>query len=183
MEQLAIELVESQKTRSDLLKWKIIIVAALCVFGFGLSDNTAQLKYADLVLCAIPFVCAYVDVLCRHLSLRIGLIGRFNRLKWKDQGIDKITYHQEYEKFLDRIESKRILKLEDYAVIFSSTFFCLCLIFLPFALGGAADAPPLQHSEVIMASGVVGLIFVWMIQWRYWVLRKRIKDAGLGPNR
>ena len=70
------EVIEAQKARSDLLKWKIIVVAALGATGLGLTEKESR-PYADLVLGCIPFVCAYIDALCRHLSLRIRVICQF----------------------------------------------------------------------------------------------------------
>jgi polyferredoxin len=44
--------------------------------GFAGSNN---LRHADLVVCAIPPVCVYVDLLCLHLNLKMLVIGTFLR--------------------------------------------------------------------------------------------------------
>src|SRR5262245_60129108 len=72
------EIIEAQKVRSELLKWKVLAVAALGATGLGLSEKESR-PQADLVLCCIPFVCAYIDVLCRNLSLRIRVVSQFWR--------------------------------------------------------------------------------------------------------
>ncbi len=75
METLRTELIESQKIRSDLLKWKLLIVAG--IGGAALGFSGANNVNAHLVLAIIPIACFYVDMLCRHLSLRIKAIGLF----------------------------------------------------------------------------------------------------------
>jgi hypothetical protein len=70
------EILNSQQTRSDLLKWKLGLIGAIGAIGLGLAGSRVS-NNADLVLCAVPLVCVYVDFLCRHLSLRILVIGRF----------------------------------------------------------------------------------------------------------
>lgn len=72
------EILQSQQTRSDLLKWKLGLVGAIGAVGLGLAGSRVS-NHADLVLCAVPLVCIYVDFLCRHLSLRILVIGVFFR--------------------------------------------------------------------------------------------------------
>jgi hypothetical protein len=73
---LRTEILQSEQTRSDLLKWKLGLVGAISAVGLGLAGSRAP-AHADLVLCAVPIVCLYVDFLCRHLNLRIVVIGTF----------------------------------------------------------------------------------------------------------
>ena len=76
------EILEAEKARYDLLKWKLVLVAGLGAAGFGIgggkSDVIAQLDL-DYLICLIPLVCIYVDVLCLHMNLRIMVIARFIR--------------------------------------------------------------------------------------------------------
>jgi hypothetical protein len=71
------EIVESQKARIDLLKWKIILIAALGALGLGVGKD-AGTGFPSL-LGLIPLVCAYVDVVCVHNDLRILVIAAFIR--------------------------------------------------------------------------------------------------------
>ena len=61
------------------LKWKLILVAALGAVGLGFSNSNTVVPNAYLVLLLIPLVCFYVDLLCKHMSLRIIVIGAFLR--------------------------------------------------------------------------------------------------------
>src|SRR2546421_9370237 len=114
------EIIEAQKIRSDLLKWKIIVVAALGATGLGLS--TQSLAYTDLVLCCIPFVCAYLDLLCRHLSLRIRVISRPWEAGWLSEAnpTPDSPYTRVHERFVQAARLQGILALEDFTVVASS---------------------------------------------------------------
>ncbi len=73
------EIVESQKTRVDLLKWKIILAATLgaVALGFEGTPPSAAPFSHEYLLCLIPLICLYVDLLCAHLNLRIMVIARY----------------------------------------------------------------------------------------------------------
>ena len=75
MDLLRTQVIETQKARSDLMKWKLILVAGLGTFGLGLGNIARGPCYP--ILCLVPFVCNYVDALCAHLSIRIQAIGDF----------------------------------------------------------------------------------------------------------
>jgi hypothetical protein len=80
MDSLRNEIIEAQKSRSDLMKWKLVLVSGLGAVGLRLTDipdDTTVKHVSGIVLCLIPFACSYVDALCRHLFCRILVIGRF----------------------------------------------------------------------------------------------------------
>ena len=80
------------------MKWKLLLVSGLGAAGLGFSEHSGTFR-AELVLCCIPFVCAYVDLVCNHLSLRIRVIGKFiSSTAIEDNTIACI---KEYEKFID----------------------------------------------------------------------------------
>lgn len=72
MQTLREEILQAQRTRSDLLKWKLGLVGVIRSVGLGLAGSRVP-THAELVLCAIPFGCVYVDLLCRHLWLRASM--------------------------------------------------------------------------------------------------------------
>lgn len=69
-------LLESQKTRDSLMKWKLIIIAFVGAAALGFSKSD-PLPHSELALCLIPFACCYIDLLCRNLSIRTKMLGRF----------------------------------------------------------------------------------------------------------
>jgi len=79
MDQLREEILQAERTRSDLLKWKLGLTGTIGALGLGFSGSSA-VRNAELVLVVIPLVCVYVDLLSLHLTLRILVIGTFMRL-------------------------------------------------------------------------------------------------------
>jgi len=78
VEKLREEIIESQKSRLDLLKWKIILVAALGAAAFGVSAEKGTGGVPSL-LALVPLVCLFVDIVCHHTDVRIMFIGSFLR--------------------------------------------------------------------------------------------------------
>jgi hypothetical protein len=74
-ESIRAEIAAAQKTRDQLMKWKLLIVAAVGAAALGFSEKAP--RGAPLALIVIPFACAYVDLLCRNLSLRSKSASRF----------------------------------------------------------------------------------------------------------
>jgi len=120
IEKLREEIIESQKLRIDLFKWKLLLVAVLAATGLGLGQNasSAFLPSIEYVLCVIPFVCIYVDFLCFHNSLRIIVIGKFLKKNGND-----------YEKFVDDANIKvRPFAMEQGALKWSTIFMSLLIV-------------------------------------------------------
>lgn len=118
MANLRMQVVETQKARSDLMKWKLILVATLGAAGLGVRNPPVY-----HLLCLIPLVCVYVDALCAHLSLRIKLIGQFvvaQQAETEDQ-----HYERAYEEFIR--ESSPSHQLE-FDALYWSTYFVSTLV-------------------------------------------------------
>ena len=112
------EILESQKARSTLLKWKLAIIASLGAAGLGLTSETSK-SYISL-LSLIPLVCVYVDLLCTNINLRIILIGRYLHEIWGDS----------YEKYA--ADRRDWFDLENWALYYST--YCVSFILLVYAL-------------------------------------------------
>lgn len=78
MDILRQELIETQKVRSELIKWKLLLVSALGATGLGFAKSGVKIN-SEVLLCGIPLVCAYVDIQYANLSLRIMGIATFFR--------------------------------------------------------------------------------------------------------
>lgn len=104
------EIVESQKARADLFKWKIILVATLGALALGLESDPQKAGAPandpsfshEYLLCLIPLVCLYVDILCSHLNLRIMVIGRYLQYAAARRGSAASALEGEYEQFVER---------------------------------------------------------------------------------
>lgn len=168
------EIIEAQKIRSDLLKWKVVAIAVLGATGLGLSGK--NLPFTDLVLCAIPFVAAYIDMLCRHLSLRIMVISQF-WMKYvapttrhpKNELSAQLRFLREHEIFVRQAAKENIFILEDRVVVISSAIFAIILLILPSQI----DLP---HARAVFWIGIIGLVLTGVIEGAYQVLRKRASE-------
>ncbi len=97
------ELLQSQKSRDELMKWKLLLVAAIGSVGLGFSSK-ANPPYAELVLAIIPFVCCYVDLLCRNLSVRTKMLSRFLAAELVS---NPQNFTSRFEGFYQRFDAKR----------------------------------------------------------------------------
>jgi len=83
VDKLRDEIIEAQRGHLDMVKWKIVLVAALGAVGLGFQGAGAPgggertALPAHYVLCLIPFVCAYCDLMLCTLLLRMHAIGAF----------------------------------------------------------------------------------------------------------
>lgn len=159
MDALRQEILESQKARSDLLKWKLVLVAGLSAVGLGF--NTGGRSH-PVVLVAIPLVCLYVDLLCRHQNLRIQLIAEFTRECCGEGGIgardDTSLFFHRYECYVPARAAAFVL--EDAALEFSTMAISAAVTL--YGLGGhvarmASDADPVV-GVVLAVSGALGLV-------------------------
>jgi hypothetical protein len=169
---LRTEIVESQKARIDLLKYKLLAIAVLGAIGLGFhryESGNFQIE-PDYVLSIIPFVCIYVDLLCWHITLRIIVIGRF---------LD--YYNDPYENYLNLlgrdIPQKGIryfYELEDVALHGSSIFISFLIgIYSIFYL--YSTTPNYIKGGVFLVIGLLGTLLSFSLKWYY---NKHIKELS-----
>jgi len=179
MEPLRNEIIESQKARTDLMKWKFILVSGLGAAGLGFTEKPGDPIFENVkvfVLCCIPFVCVYVDLLCRHLFLRILVIGKFIQIHaW-----GKDDYLQKYEEFTGN--SRRMAKifsayaLENIALPFSSFFLSFAIFYFSFKITDTTK------SQYLMYSGIIGMALIAVIELFYRIQRFLIKEEKMMKN-
>lgn len=133
------EIVESQKATCDLLKWKLGLVAVLSMTGLGLGDyaktpeeQTALNGHINYILCLIPLVCIYVDMLSRHMKLRIKVIGHYKKCAGRiKRTSNESESESDYEKFVAEAcpENKPSpYDLEDWALQYSTFMLSILVI-------------------------------------------------------
>ena len=71
---LRTEIIESQNSQADYLKWKLISVGAIGTITLAGSGDTNR-----LLACLVPLLCAYVKLVSIHLMIRIITIGAYLR--------------------------------------------------------------------------------------------------------
>ena len=69
-ESLRTEIIESQKVQADYLKWKLIAVGGIGTLVFTTAGHM-------MLVCLVPVLCAYIDLLSLHLMIRIITIGAY----------------------------------------------------------------------------------------------------------
>jgi hypothetical protein len=204
---LRTEIVESQKARIDLLKYKLIAIAALGSIGLGLGSNQHNLQPLIQVslLAIIPLVCLYIDQLCYHNTMRILVIGQFFKAKGcqyenfiPELGkilptigptFYKLKLRQEY-KLMGiiiyspyRTGSGYFFELEDLSLQGSTIIvsFILCILSLCFHYSNNIKAIPYS---ILLLAGISGMTFS-MISYKYFERHKETLFAaadGLGEQ-
>ncbi|WP_432820890.1 glycoside hydrolase family 15 protein [Trichloromonas sp.] len=166
---LAEEIIEAQKVRSALLKWKLVLVSGLGAAGLGLTS--ADKGGFLLLLALIPLVAVYVDLLCSSLNLRIILIGRYFAEKTDDP----------YEAFVG--PHRIVFSLEDWALYGSS--YCLSGLLTvvgAFLFVHGLFAGPAMSSWptglALVLSGLVGAILTRWVETSYAILAELRKLDG-----
>jgi hypothetical protein len=103
------EIIESQKSLSDFMKWKLIAIASIgsVVLGsFDLTNPTAVPKFG-LLIALIPLLCAYIDLISVHLILRIIVIGVYIQKAKQPQLVADGAQTVDYEAFVNRVLNER----------------------------------------------------------------------------
>jgi hypothetical protein len=175
MEAFKNEIIEAEKGRTDLLKWKLILVSALGSIGLGISNSSSDAKpilSLHLTLCLIPFVCVYVDLLCKHLQMRILVISEFFQSCEYKNDTDEALCFQSYEQFCEKVRSKhKVFNLEDWAQQWSTQFLSILVIGSVLVLKS-----PRTDLLVIVFSGICGIIFTLLIDTAYKRKRESLRD-------
>jgi len=162
MDTLREEIIESQKTRSDLLKWKLVIVAGIGGAALGFSDKGPG--NAHFALAVLPLACAYVDLLCRSLSLRNKAIGLFI-----EHGEHESDGERAYEAFYRDIHDVAWNKasLEAWALRWSTVLISIAIVPVGVLAGGSAWQPWVWPSGLFYASSLLGLVVGLCIERTY----------------
>jgi len=156
------EVIESQKTQADFLKWKIISVATIASISLGLASTTnPTIQGAKLLLCLVPLICAYVDLTSLHIMIRIIMIGIY--LKKVGNAYETFVFEAR-----ERTGSNPFV-FEAVALHGSSLVFNIIIVGLGFALPD--DWPPKYLTAYIM-SGTLGIV-VTVLLWVWYTSRAK----------
>lgn len=173
------EIIEAEKARIDLLKWKLIVAAGLAGIGFGLLNTakgsgdaeTQGNEISHLALSIIPLACLYVDLLCYNLQIRMIVISQFIQNYRPGDGVIDAEGYCMYEKFCDRIRGA--FKLEDWAMEYSTRVISalIALSFIPICQLHNVRLIPLSsagvYATLILLSGLSGIILSMIIKRKY----------------
>jgi hypothetical protein len=197
MSNLRQEISESEKARSDLLKWKLIGVSALAAAGLGFTQESHR-SGAYMVLPLIPLVCFYVDLLCRHESLRILVIAAFLRSQSSSTD-DGARQEAAYEQFVKKKArptgpgKNSVFAFQDYALEWSTGLLSLLFLvtgilgytipsYVQLLLSCDKDELPSLFSALSIISGSLGLLFTVLLK-KYFTHRVKVIDDPPSRNR
>jgi hypothetical protein len=173
MNKLRDEIIEAQKARFELLKWKLVIVSIVGAAALGIHRETHAVL---AILALIPLASLYVDIVCYHLALRTIVIGSFLKSFAPDTcGIvqtDDVKIYRSYEKFAFYARGTKIVAfdLEDWA-LWQSTLVLSAFVFVAGiynCFSPAGDAA-LLTDIALLVSGALGT-------WCSHVLFRRFKS-------
>lgn len=166
-EKLRDEIIESQKVRTDLIKWKLILVAAI---GAASLESVPGMSPRIILLALIPFVCLYVDTVCFHNDIRIMAIGAY--LRTSKMVADEHSEAASYETFC--LSTRRYFKLEGFALL-GATFILSLFVLLVGLSASLAEHLRLPKSNFVesfalAASGGTGIVLgcVFYLLHRVW---------------
>jgi len=171
VESLKKELMEAQKSRQDLMRWKLVLVSVIGAAALGFSKSPSA-EQAGLALCLIPLACCYVDLLCRNLSVRTKLISGFLSRESKIASAVEARFEDCYKQFNDARGKK---SLEDFALLGSTCF--LSVVIVPVGIAALTkqvpDWPAVLKLSIewpgllFLCAGGSGLLLSLFIQLRY----------------
>lgn len=179
MDTLRMELIESQKARMDLMKWKLIIIAIIGGAGLGLSGGAPNSGPANapLSLAVLPIACVYVDLLCRHLSLRNKAIGRFIETAAHDS-----TVLQQYERYyaIISLEAWRGMSFESIALRVCTTVVSIAIIPLGILASGFTPSPGsnIWPPALFVLSGLGGVLCSAELERRYRKAKRTLESLA-----
>lgn len=122
IDKLRDEIIESEKARTDLMKWKLILVAAIGAAGLGLGSNASPNGNPVVLLALIPFVCLYVDAICSHNEIRIMTIAQFLRTR------DENSVERKYEEYCTGHRWQ--FSLEGFALVVTTVGLSVLVLFI-----------------------------------------------------
>lgn len=146
------ELLKNRKGIDDLLKWKFIAVAAMESAGLAIPGPESWDGF-NLVPCAVPFVCIYIDLLCKRLMLR-------NKRLMHDFSLSKNTEPNKADVNLNYFEDEN-----KSAITVALRYFTAFVAILNILIGLMIDR--VVPTEYFWYSGLIALVMSLLIENRY----------------
>ena len=177
--ELRAEIVDAEKARVDFQKWKLVLVAGLGAAGLGLGGANSQ-PHLQL-LCVIPLVCGYVDLLCKHITLRIMVIGTYVRKL--NEGSRAPGSVLDYEGFVEKTRKKvQPFELEDW--VMDGSTLVLSAAITAYGIWAWRKFPFLSIDVwPYLVSGVLGLFMFALVRFVGNSKLRRLAKIDLKPEK
>jgi len=178
IQSLRAEIIEAERSGAELLKWKLIAASAVASLALGLRPQSSPqaVKPADshiqLIICLVPLICSYVDMVSLDIAVRIQVIGAFLR-----------EHEDTYENWVQELRGadRNPFRFAPFAVHGSSLV--VSLLVLGIGLVGAGLGWQLVDVVTFAASGVLGVIAVAALQRLYVRYEDYLADQFPGTKR
>jgi len=158
------EIIDAHRSAADFLKWKLIAVASVASVGVGFwAPATGQLPDARLIICLIPLICAYVDMVHLDLAVRVQLIATFLR-----------NCRDPYENYVDQLRGRADNPFDaDMNAVHGSSIIA-SVILLVAGIIGSSRSWSRFHVDSFITSGVLGIVATAFLRNVYESRKKRI---------
>ena len=175
MDILRTELLDAIKHRNELNKWKILVSAIIGSTGLGFTGSIV-VPYMELTLCAIPIICAYIDLIYYHDGLVINAIGTFIRTRPlnSDENRKELIEYEEFAAKARNLTSDNGSTYSAYDLVkiasFGSSIIFSVLIIVYSAIVWKETSIP------ILIFGILGILLTIWIRKQY-LIRRQILNA------
>jgi hypothetical protein len=177
------EIIEAEKTQADYLKWKLISVASIT--SLFLSFKVANSYDLSILLCIIPLICTYVDLVSVHLMLRIVVIGTYLRKAKQHLGQPEYVEIKDYETFvsdiLGEIRSNPFSPFGlELTAIHGSTLVLSSIILV---YGFVLTSSNARLAYLYFVSGIIGIMFSILIFATYGKRVRKIMGTSIEKHK
>lgn len=158
------EIIESEKSQADILKWKLIAIAGVASVSLGVGSAGSVPEAARLLICLVPLICAYVDLVSLHIMIRIVTIGIYLKMSGNryEQFAFKVRYTTNANPFI----------FEAVVLHGSSVAFNLIILGLGFVFPHTLTHWQSTYTTAYAVAGVLGLM-VTVFSWVMYTMRAR----------
>lgn len=164
LQSLRNEIINSEKAQAEFIKWKLILVAGVGSASLGFTESQF-ITHAEYLICLVPLICAYVDLVYFHLTLRIVVIGTFLR-KLPLTGKFDIPFIQLYEDFAEKTREKSIVNsfaFEEWAIQGSSFALSILIVMFGFLIYSHDGHLNMEGFMIFLLSGIIGIVLTLFI--------------------
>jgi hypothetical protein len=159
---LRAEIIEAQRSGADFLKWKLIAAATVASVGVGFwSPQNAQSIDSRLIICLIPLICAYVDMVSLDLAIRTFVIATFLR-----------NAGDRYENYVHRMRRREDNPFHAASIASHGSSLAASILILSLGLFGAGRKWEQFHVNAYVTSGILGIVLTVLL-WNLYKTRVR----------
>jgi hypothetical protein len=160
------EIVEAQRSGSDLLKWKLIAAATVASIGVGFWNRPSGSVDTKVIICLVPLICAYVDTVSLDLAVRTMVIASFLRNHCDD----------EYEHHVQFVRQLRHNPFMAAPIAIHASSLVSSLIVASLGVYGNSAHWATVETAAFLTAGIIGAAVAIL---QYLVYSSRVRTLGI----